>query len=341
MTFWNFTRSPASIKLLLDFGFSRRLSAAQLLAGTRLTSAQLGDTTVSVSAGQELTVIENLLRLRPLEADIGLQIGLTYHASAYGVFGLGMMSCATGMHALQLAQRFLPLTYAYVSIDFHQNRDDLTLLFEAPSTLSHEVQQFVVERAMGATARVIEDVIGLDAELSEFQLSFRDPSASATLPPKTVLGVKVHWGREKNKLSIPLRVLNRSLVMANSTTAAMCERMCEDLVKRRRSQLTTTTLVREYLATLPDDTVPKLRDIANVLNTSERTLKRWFQRDGVTYRELLGDSRQAKANRLLANPEISLTEAAARLGFSDLSSFSQAYKRWTGKSPRYSFAKRR
>jgi AraC-like DNA-binding protein len=30
---------------------------------------------------------------------------------------------------------------------------------------------------------------------------------------------------------------------------------------------------------------------------------------------------------------LSLTEVAAELGFSDLSSFSQAYKRWTGVAP--------
>ena len=45
------------------------------------------------------------------------------------------------------------------------------------------------------------------------------------------------------------------------------------------------------------------------------------------------------AVRLLSNPRNSLTEVADRLGFSDLSSFSQAYKRWTGLAPSQSPAR--
>jgi len=38
------------------------------------------------------------------------------------------------------------------------------------------------------------------------------------------------------------------------------------------------------------------------------------------------------AHRHLADPEITLTDAAFLLGYSDLSSFSRAFRRWTGSS---------
>jgi AraC-like DNA-binding protein len=39
------------------------------------------------------------------------------------------------------------------------------------------------------------------------------------------------------------------------------------------------------------------------------------------------------AETLLADARLSLAEVAERLGFSDLSSFSQAFKRWYGVPP--------
>ncbi|WP_415869213.1 helix-turn-helix domain-containing protein [Burkholderia ubonensis] len=57
------------------------------------------------------------------------------------------------------------------------------------------------------------------------------------------------------------------------------------------------------------------------MNTSARKLKRRLQDEGTTFRALLGDERPT------------LTEVAERLGFSDLSSFSQAFKRWYGVAP--------
>ncbi|WP_425468202.1 helix-turn-helix domain-containing protein [Paraburkholderia guartelaensis] len=43
--------------------------------------------------------------------------------------------------------------------------------------------------------------------------------------------------------------------------------------------------------------------------------------------------RKARAQTLIDEGRLSLTEIAQELGFSDLSSFSQAYKRWTGVAP--------
>jgi AraC-like DNA-binding protein len=70
-----------------------------------------------------------------------------------------------------------------------------------------------------------------------------------------------------------------------------------------------------------------------MLNTSERTLKRRLGEEGSTFRDLSQLARQARAESLIANAQLTLTEIAAELGFSDLSSFSQAFKRWTGRAP--------
>ena len=76
-----------------------------------------------------------------------------------------------------------------------------------------------------------------------------------------------------------------------------------------------------------------LADMAQALHLSERTLKRRLQDEGVSYRVLLAEVRGRQANRLLEDETLSLTEIAERMGFSDLSSFSQAYKRWFGVAP--------
>ncbi|HIH2748977.1 TPA: AraC family transcriptional regulator, partial [Burkholderia lata] len=54
MSFWDFTRSPASARLLVDFGDERGVPHTTLLAGTGLADAQLDDPKVEVTAAQEL-----------------------------------------------------------------------------------------------------------------------------------------------------------------------------------------------------------------------------------------------------------------------------------------------
>jgi AraC-like DNA-binding protein len=339
MNFWNFARSPASVRLLLDFGRAQGLTPAQLLAGTRLTPAQLEDAQIGLRPGQELAVIGNLLELRPAYPGMGLLLGLSYQLSAYGVLGLGLMSSATVFDAMRLARRFLPLTYTYVPITYRRDGDCDTLLFEPPATLAGELRSFVMERAMGATLRVLHDMIGGEAPLAAMRL--RGPEAPAPVGAELGrrLGRRPQWGAAENLVAFPQGLMPRRLPQANAVTAAMCERMCEELVERRRTRLDTTTLVREYLAAAPDMHAPKLAEAAALLCTSERTLKRWLQDEDTSFRALLEESRRGKAERLLRDPGCSLTEVAVRMGFSDLSSFSQAYKRWTGMAPSLSAAR--
>jgi AraC-like DNA-binding protein len=73
--------------------------------------------------------------------------------------------------------------------------------------------------------------------------------------------------------------------------------------------------------------------MARLMNTSERTLKRRLHDEGTTFRALLAESRGAMAEALLREGELALGEIAERLGFADLSTFSQAFKRWYGVAP--------
>jgi AraC-like DNA-binding protein len=54
----------------------------------------------------------------------------------------------------------------------------------------------------------------------------------------------------------------------------------------------------------------------------------------VTFEEVLDGLRHKLALRYLNGEALSVKETAFRLGFSEPASFSRAFKRWTGTSPR-------
>lgn len=143
MSYRNFARSPISIRLLLDCGQDRNIDAASLLQGTKLDASQLADPELTVSTQQELTVASNLLKFAGNEPELGLRVGLSYHLSAYGLLGYGMLSSATAADALGLARRFLPLTYAFTSIAYRQFGNLGELVFVPPDELAPALQSFL------------------------------------------------------------------------------------------------------------------------------------------------------------------------------------------------------
>ncbi len=73
--------------------------------------------------------------------------------------------------------------------------------------------------------------------------------------------------------------------------------------------------------------------IAGPMKISPRHLRRLLRQHNTTYEQLLDEVRRETALQLLAEERASLTSIAYELGFHDPSSFTRAFRRWTGYSP--------
>ena len=76
----------------------------------------------------------------------------------------------------------------------------------------------------------------------------------------------------------------------------------------------------------------RIGPVARELGYSRQTLYRRLKAEGVTFEELCDLARRRLAIRYVRDG-VPLKEAAYRLGFSDPSAFSRAFKRWTGLPP--------
>lgn len=328
MSFWDFTHGPARSRSLVDYGRQQGLSATDLLAGTGISPAQLDDPNAELFAEQELRLIRNLLKLTGAPPQLGIKLGLAARFSVYGVWGLGLISSATMRDAMRLALRFLPLTFAFTTISYHEEGDLGVITFVEPD-LDRDLTRFIVEGDMAGAAMLLAEVAGPDFVIERMTFKAKPTHADKA---RRIFGALPRYGAPSNSLAFPLAYLDRKLPQANPITAAQCEQMCADLIARRRARPDLTTIVRQYLIA-PGGPVPDLASMARIVNVSERTLKRRLKDEGTSFRTLLAESRRTIAEDLLKDRTLSLADIAAQLGFSDASTFSQAFKRWQGVAP--------
>ena len=78
---------------------------------------------------------------------------------------------------------------------------------------------------------------------------------------------------------------------------------------------------------------PSLSEAADRLHMSVRSLQRRLGDEDMTWKQLLEKTRRLLVQRHLQAPNMSITQLAFLLGFSDVSSFSRAFKKWYGVSP--------
>ena len=95
---------------------------------------------------------------------------------------------------------------------------------------------------------------------------------------------------------------------------------------------TSRDVVDKIVENLPDGP-PSQQQIASALHVSNRTLQRKLKEEGTSFMDLLQDTRMQLARKYLRSPGRSIVETAYLLGFSEPSTLSRAFKRWTGQAP--------
>jgi AraC-like DNA-binding protein len=88
--------------------------------------------------------------------------------------------------------------------------------------------------------------------------------------------------------------------------------------------------VSKFLASCTSTKRPDMAEIAAHLGMLERTLRRRLASQGVRFRELSDDARRTRALSIALDPTQSPADMADTLGFSKVTAFCRAFKRWTG-----------
>ena len=83
---------------------------------------------------------------------------------------------------------------------------------------------------------------------------------------------------------------------------------------------------------LPVD-YPTLDYTAHRVGIPARTLQRRLNESGMSYSDLIEQTRREQARCMLHKPGTKVSTIARALGYADHSSFSRAFRRWTGISP--------
>lgn len=111
------------------------------------------------------------------------------------------------------------------------------------------------------------------------------------------------------------------------------QRLWQLIQSRLLPPLTFSFQVRPIIARQLASGRVKVDSVAAQLNMSRHTLYRKLKEEDLTFLELLEDVRREQAVCYLRERHRPLVEVAELLGFSELSAFSRAFKRWTGISP--------
>jgi AraC-like DNA-binding protein len=331
MVQWDVERSPMSVQLLARLGSDYGVAAEVALRSTGLTTEMLRDTSATVSARQELTVIANLLQALGDPPGLGLEAGIRYHLTTYGIWGFAMISSPTWRSAIDIGLRYLDLTFAFTRIRARDRGTEFHLVLDAPD-IPLALRRFVIERDSAAIQTIQHELFASPIHIREIRYAFAAPP-SGTQRHAEIFGVAPEFDASESAVGIPPEILDLPLPQANEHTTAIAREQCRQLLASRHARTGMAGRVRDHLLARPASP-PDAEQVATALHVSERTMRRRLAEEGMTFRGLLDEIREQLAEEFLMTSGMSVAEVAQRLGYVEVSSFSQAFRRWKKVGPR-------
>jgi AraC-like DNA-binding protein len=149
-----------------------------------------------------------------------------------------------------------------------------------------------------------------------------------------IFQVPVHFESGWNALEMDEGLLSMRFDAQPPYVQNLLNARAETLLRELEGSKSVRGRVESLLAPMLPGGGSTIEAVAARLGMSRQTLYRKLKAEGVTFEKLLDDLRHRLALRYLREEEVSINEAAHRLGFADRAAFSHAFKRWTGASPK-------
>jgi len=173
---------------------------------------------------------------------------------------------------------------------------------------------------------------GTDDEITPLRLELTRPVKHRALF-ESHFGCRVRFKADRNALVFRSSDLDLPFVTHNEELLRVIGTQLDSELKSRNTNKNVGEQVKDSLRRSLAGKRPTLQDVAQELGLSARTLQRRLTDAGITFQQLVEETRRELARHYLKQHAVELNEAAFLLGFEDANSFFRAFQVWEGTSP--------
>ena len=146
-------------------------------------------------------------------------------------------------------------------------------------------------------------------------------------------GCKVKFRAKRTAITLDKSVLDLPCKNADTRLLKVLKAHCDDLVAKLGSEAVLKDQVEHLVSSQLAAGRVTANSVAKELGLSERTFARRLTEDGTTFGQIVEDVRRRLAERYIHESGAKTKQIAFMLGYSEPATFTNAFRRWTGKSP--------
>ncbi len=262
------------------------------------------------------------------DACFAIHAGEHWHPSYLNALGYTWLVSSTLKESLEKLARYSKIISESTIVSLQVDKNELTIAFQY-----HSDGPFHPNRKVAKLSVLMEMCrINCGTDLNPLRIQFSNEYPVCMDPYQKYFRSDVIFNADCDSITFSNKDVHRLLPSANIQLAKINDQVIinhlkeldkGDIIQQVKTKITAVLSSGKITGDI----------IAEKLNMSVRTFQRKLQKKGTTFRSLLDETREDLARGYINDSSVRLEEISFLTGFSEYSSFSRAFKRWTGQSP--------
>ena len=314
---------------------ARRLNHSQNLVADR--EARKSSQTVRAQRAEVKVQIQRIAFINEVAKLVGddcfgFHLATDTNTRELGIVHYILSASGTGLDAVKNLIRYHHLVNTTTSLVIDETNRHVTIV----TTFRPGLEGFEKHIAEWGTTTFVAELRRLtDTRIIPQSVSFIHRRNSTVKEFTEFFGCPVRFGTNRQSIVFATKTLLAPIHSADVHLLNILKVFSDEALSRRKTPPTPTRarVEKALLEALPKGNAT-ISNVANALAMSVRSLARRLNEEGSSYTEVLDGLRRELAMRYVEDKTLDLNQIAWLLGYSEVSSFNHAFKRWTSKSPK-------
>ena len=263
--------------------------------------------------------------------NVGVTFGLQFDPRELGLLGYIFFNSPTLGHALAELSRLLPIHQDNTMVTFHHSPGQCGVEYQVAGIRSGQVRQDS-ELSVAIMMQFCRSFLGPAWTPEEVHFQHNKPMGWRR--KEDLFKAPVYYGQAANGIYFPSKCLANKNPYADPNLLKILQPIADQRLAESLTKVSLLDRVQYQIERNLADENLSIRIVGQGLGVGYRTLQRRLNEEGLNFSELVDQAKRRRAQDLISDPSVSVTESAYMLGYSDSSAFSRAFKRWFGATPR-------
>lgn len=260
----------------------------------------------------------------------GLHFGESLQLAALGVVGEIIKTSETVGQAISVSTSLAPLITDAITMDARYDGHSIRIVFNSTGQVNDDVAKQVADFFMAFTIQELDGLLFKKVRPQRVSLPF-----SATTDDYTRVLRCIPQPSSVYEIVLEASYWSEPIITANYEAQ---KHLLSKAAVNTGSSESFQVKVMEYLTNNAYLGILSLEDVAANFNVTPRSLQRRLQEESITFQQIADAVRKSIALHYLESGKYRMKEISSILGYNEVSAFSRAFKRWTGRAPMEYFA---